>query len=82
MTSYDFHRISSASYAFLIDTIDLAAVEGRLAKHSLAIKIKTESIFSNFGSISECVVDGKQEDIAFALDDCVKLLRPYPKIKK
>ncbi|WP_157837216.1 hypothetical protein [Geminisphaera colitermitum] len=70
---------SDGKRCFFVEKMDINNISSHLIKHNIIFTNEGICATSEIGELYYFVSDSKEEDIMFALEDCIKLLRPYPK---
>jgi proteasome assembly chaperone (PAC2) family protein len=66
--------------SFLVNTIETEEAKSVLTKFDIQVLDTEDAVFNAAGGVTDVdfTVRGKREDISFALDSIVKMIRPYP----
>jgi hypothetical protein len=66
--------------SFLVDAKEIGEAKAVLAKFAIDFIDSQNAVFDDQGDVTDVdfTVRGQDDDISFALDSMVKIIRPYP----
>jgi len=66
--------------SFLVNAMETEEAKALLAKFDIQVLDTQDAVFDGAGVVTDVdfTVRGKDEDISFALDSMIKMIRPYP----
>jgi hypothetical protein len=75
------YRNEDGTKSFLVDAMDSDEAKAVLAKFGVEFVGSEDALFDGTGRVADVdfTVRGRDDEIAFALESMVKMVRPYPK---